>query len=196
MSLSITTLRQEQQKQKVEIDSALTNYMMSLVTILFSRLSEFYNLSAKDIKGNLIQLNQLKGQTVLIVNVASQCGFTKQYEGLQNLYEKYKDKGFTILGFPCNQFRRQEPGSNEQIMDFVSNKYGVTFPIMSKVNVNGNQTDSVFAYLKSMKSGPLGIQSIEWNFEKFLIDKNGNVVQRYSSLAEPKDIEPDIKTII
>lgn len=168
----------------------------SSLHIFKRRLSEFYSLSAKDIKGNLIQFNQLRGQTVLIVNVASQCGFTKQYEGLQNLYEKYKDKGFTILGFPCNQFKKQEPGSNEQIMDFVFNKYGVTFPMMSKVNVNGNQTDSVFECLKSMKSGPLGIKSIKWNFEKFLIDKNGNVVQRYSSLTEPKDIEPDIKTII
>lgn len=166
------------------------------VNIFKRHLSEFYNLSAKDIKGNLVQFNQLKGKTVLIVNVASQCGFTKQYEGLQALYEKYKDKGFTILGFPCNQFRKQEPGSHEQIMEFVSNKYGVTFPMMSKVNVNGNQTDPVFDYLKSMKSGPLGIKSIKWNFEKFLVDKDGNIVKRYSSLTEPKDIEPDIKSII
>lgn len=159
-------------------------------------LSEFYNLSAKDIKGNLLKFDQLKGKIVLIVNVASQCGFTKQYEGLEELYKKYKSKGFTILAFPCNQFKKQEPGSNDQILDFVSDKYDVTFPMMSKISVNGKQTDHVFDYLKNLKSGPLGIKSIKWNFEKFLIDKEGNIVQRYSSLTEPMDIESDIKSIV
>lgn len=166
-------------------------------SLVFKRsLSEFYNLTTKDIKGNPFSFNNLKGKTVLIVNVASKCGFTKQYDGLENLYNRYKDKGFTILGFPCNQFGKQEPGTNEEVKEFVSKLYGVTFPMMSKIKVNGSDTDPVFSFLKENKSGALGIKTIKWNFEKFLVDKNGKIVERYSSMTEPKDIVNDIERLL
>ncbi|CAL9737519.1 glutathione peroxidase-like peroxiredoxin Hyr1p [Monosporozyma servazzii] len=168
----------------------------SYVSVFRRGLSDFYNLSTRDIKGNSFPFKDLKGKTVLIVNVASKCGFTKQYDGLENLYNRFKDKKFTILGFPCNQFGKQEPGSPQEIQDFVSKSYGVTFPIMSKINVNGTDTDPVYEYLKDNKSGALGIKTIKWNFEKFLVDKEGKVIQRYSSLTEPNDIAKDIEDII
>ncbi|EJS44691.1 gpx2p [Saccharomyces arboricola H-6] len=156
----------------------------------------FYDLECQDKKGETFKFDQLKGKVVLIVNVASKCGFTPQYKDLEALYQKYQDKGFVILGFPCNQFGKQEPGSDEQIGEFCQLNYGVTFPIMKKIEVNGNNADPVYNYLKSQKSGLLGFKGIKWNFEKFLVDANGNVVQRYSSLTKPTSLDQEIQDLL
>lgn len=142
------------------------------------------------------KFDQLKGKVVLIVNVASKCGFTPQYKELEELYKKYQDKGFVILGFPCNQFGKQEPGSDEQITEFCQLNYGVTFPIMKKIDVNGSNADSVYNYLKSQKAGLLGFKGIKWNFEKFLVDSNGKVVQRFSSLTKPSSLDQEIQSLL
>jgi len=154
--------------------------------------SSFYDLEVKDSSGAPFKFSDLKGKVVLIVNVASQCGFTPQYEGLEKLYKKYKDQGFVILGFPCNQFGGQEPGTEEEIVQFCSKNYGVSFPIMSKVDVNGDNESPVYALLKSMKSS-WGMTRIKWNFEKFLINKDGSVVERYTSFTAPDSFDGAIK---
>ena len=159
-------------------------------------MSEFYSLAPKDKSGNPYPFSQLEGKVVLIVNVASKCGFTPQYDGLEELYKKYKDQGLVILGFPCNQFGHQEPGTQEEIQEFCKLNYGVTFPIMQKIEVNGANEDPVYRYLKSQKSGMLGLTRIKWNFEKFLIDKNGNVVERFSSLTTPASLDPKIAELL
>lgn len=156
----------------------------------------FYELECKDKKGETFKFDTLKGKVVLIVNVASKCGFTPQYKDLESLYQKHKDEGLVILGFPCNQFGGQEPGSQEEIGNFCQLNYGVTFPIMHKIEVNGDNTDPVYDFLKSKKSGLLGLNRIKWNFEKFLVDKHGKVHQRYSSLTKPMSIEDDIKQLL
>jgi glutathione peroxidase len=130
------------------------------------------------------------------VNVASKCGFTKQYTGLEALYKKHHDKGFEILGFPCNQFGGQEPGSEQEIEQFCELNFGVTFPLFSKVNVNGDNTHPLFAYLKKEAKGILGTEAIKWNFTKFLVDKQGNVLTRFASATTPEDIEKDIVEIL
>ncbi|CAI4060350.1 hypothetical protein SUVZ_04G4530 [Saccharomyces uvarum] len=158
--------------------------------------TSFYDLECKDKKGETFKFDQLKGKVVLIVNVASKCGFTPQYKELEELYKKHQDKGFIILGFPCNQFGKQEPGSDEQIGEFCQLNYGVTFPIMKKIEVNGNSADPVYNYLKSQKSGLLGFKGIKWNFEKFLVDAKGNVVQRYSSLTKPMSLDQEIQNML
>lgn len=154
--------------------------------------SEFYNFDVKDIDGRSVKLNKYKGQVVLIVNLASQCGFTPQYAELTSLYDKYNKQGFTVLGFPCNQFGSQEPGSNIDIKKFAQNNYGVKFPLFSKVDVNGSSAAPVFDYLKSEKGGIFG-NDIKWNFTKFLVDREGNVVGRYASTTTPTQIEADIQ---
>lgn len=159
-------------------------------------MSEFYSLSPKDGKGESFSFKQLEGKAVLIVNVASKCGFTPQYKELEELNEKYGDKGLVILGFPCNQFLGQEPGTQDEIQSFCQLNYGVKFPILAKINVNGSDADPVYKYLKSQKSGLLGLSRIKWNFEKFLIDKNGKVVQRYGSNTKPLSIAPDIEKLL
>lgn len=158
--------------------------------------TSFYDLECKDKKGESFKFDQLKGKVVLIVNVASKCGFTPQYKELEELYKKYQDKGFVILGFPCNQFGKQEPGSDEQITGFCQLNYGVTFPIMKKIDVNGSNADSVYNYLKSQKAGLLGFKGIKWNFEKFLVDSNGKVVQRFSSLTKPSSLDQEIQSLL
>ncbi|CAI4281064.1 ADM_collapsed_G0004510.mRNA.1.CDS.1 [Saccharomyces cerevisiae] len=158
--------------------------------------TSFYDLECKDKKGEPFKFDQLKGKVVLIVNVASKCGFTPQYKELEELYKKYQDKGFVILGFPCNQFGKQEPGSDEQITEFCQLNYGVTFPIMKKIDVNGSNADSVYNYLKSQKAGLLGFKGIKWNFEKFLVDSNGKVVQRFSSLTKPSSLDQEIQSLL
>ncbi|CAI4275792.1 AMM_1a_G0004490.mRNA.1.CDS.1 [Saccharomyces cerevisiae] len=158
--------------------------------------TSFYDLECKDKKGESFKFDQLKGKVVLIVNVASKCGFTPQYKELEELYKKYQDKGFVILGFPCNQFGKQEPGSDEQITEFCQLNYGVTFPIMKKIDVNGSNADSVYNYLKSQKAGLLGFKGIKWNFEKFLVDSNGKVVQRFSSLTKPSSLDQEIQGLL
>jgi glutathione peroxidase len=151
-----------------------------------------YEFKAKDIAGNEISMETYKGKTLLIVNTASKCGFTPQYAELEELYKKHKDKGLEILGFPCNQFLSQEPESEKEIMNFCTVNYGVTFPMFSKIKVNGKDTHPLYAYLKKQQTGSFGMQRIRWNFTKFLIDKEGKVIHRYSPKTKPSDIETDI----
>lgn len=138
------------------------------------------NHTVKNIEGKEVKLTEYQGKVVLVVNVASKCGYTRQYKTLQSLYEKYKDKGLVVLGFPCNQFGKQEPGDEAAIMEFCSSKYNVTFPMFSKIDVNGKNTASFYSALKSQAPG-----DIQWNFEKFLIGRNGDVIKRFSSKVEP-----------
>ena len=156
---------------------------------------DFYNLEAKKINGEMVSMSEYKGKTVIVVNTASKCGFTPQFEGLEKLYEKYKDKGLVILGFPCNQFGKQEPGVGEEIQEFCQVNYGVSFPIFDKVNVNGSSTHPIFKYLKSNLGGFLG-SSIKWNFTKFVIDKNGKPIKRFSPITKPEDMESFIKFLM
>ena len=141
------------------------------------------------------QLADYAGKTVLIVNVASKCGFTPQYAGLEELYRKYKDRGFEILAFPCNQFGAQEPGDAEEIQNFCTLNYDVTFPLFAKIDVNGSDADPLFEHLRAQKRGLMG-DRIKWNFTKFLVDANGNVVQRYAPTTKPYQIEKDIAELL
>jgi glutathione peroxidase len=153
-------------------------------------------LNLQDIDKKPVNLSEFKGKVLLIVNVASKCGFTPQYEGLEKLYRKYKDKGFEILAFPCNQFGNQEPGTNEEIKNFCSTKYNVTFRLFDKIDVNGPNTHPLYKFLKEAKPGLMGSKDIKWNFTKFLIDRNGNVVERYAPQTTPESIEKDIEKLL
>ncbi len=155
----------------------------------------FYELSAESIEGEHVSFEKYKGKVVLVVNVASKCGFTPQYEGLQELYEKYKEHGLEILGFPSNQFANQEPESNQIIKAFCNQTYGVSFQMFSKVDVNGENAHPVYKFLKSQKKDLLG-EKVKWNFEKFLIDKEGKVVKRYRSITAPKRMEKKIRELL
>jgi glutathione peroxidase len=159
-------------------------------------MSSFYSLRANLPKGDQYDFEQLRGKVVLIVNVASQCGFTPQYKGLQALYDKYKGQGLEILGFPCNQFGGQEPGDDEAVNQFCTINHGVTFPLMKKSDVNGDNTNEVYRWLKNEKAGILGLTRVKWNFEKFLIDKNGDVAQRYASTTTPSAIDSEISKLL
>ena len=141
------------------------------------------------------QLADYAGKTVLIVNVASKCGFTPQYAGLEELHRKYKDRGFEILAFPCNQFGAQEPGNADEIQNFCTLNYDVTFPLFAKIDVNGSNADPLFEHLRAQKRGLMG-DRIKWNFTKFLVDPNGNVVQRYAPTTKPYQIEKDIVALL
>ncbi|KAF9906274.1 glutathione peroxidase gpx1 [Lobosporangium transversale] len=158
--------------------------------------SNFFSLKAKDKGHQEVDLSQYANKVILVVNVASRCGFTEQYTELEQLYKDYKDRGFVVIGFPCNQFGAQEPGSNEEIEKFCKLNYGVTFPIMDKIEVNGNNEDPVYAFLKSQKSGLMGLTRIKWNFEKFLVNKDGTVYKRYSSATKPSSIAEDIEKLL
>ena len=155
----------------------------------------FYDYKVKSISGEDVSMSEYKGKVVLIVNTASKCGFTKQYEGLEELYEKYKDQGFVILGFPCNQFGAQEPGGNEEIKNFCTSTFSVTFPMMSKIDVNGDDADPLYKFLKKEKGGILG-DDIKWNFTKFLTDREGNVVDRFASQKTPKALEKEVEKLL
>jgi glutathione peroxidase len=155
-------------------------------------LTTFHDFSATAIDGAETDLAQYKGKTVLVVNVASKCGFTPQYEGLENLYEQYEDQGLVVLGFPCDQFGHQEPGSEDEIQEFCQLTYGVKFPMFAKVDVNGSDAHPLYQWLRTQKSGVLG-DRIKWNFTKFLIDGDGNVVKRYASTTKPEKITADIE---
>lgn len=152
----------------------------------------FYDYSAKLNDGKVKKLSAFRGKVLLVVNTASQCGFTPQYKGLQELYANYKDRGFAVLAFPCDQFGHQEPGSDDDIKSFCETNYGVDFPLFSKIEVNGDNADPLYKFLKSEKGGLLG-DAIKWNFTKFLIDKLGNVVDRYAPLTPPDNIARDIE---
>ena len=155
-----------------------------------------YEFSCEDSSGQTIDLSDFKGKTLLIVNTASQCGFTPQYEGLEKLQNNYSSEVFSVLAFPCNQFGGQEPGTNEQITEFCSLNYGNTFPIFSKIDVNGKNAHPLFNFLTSEKKGLLGTQKIKWNFTKFLINKHGEPVNRYGSSTTPEQIQSDIEKLI
>ena len=152
-----------------------------------------YEFSVKAADGSEFRLSKLKGKVTLIVNVASKCGFTPQYSGLEELYRKYKDRGFMVLGFPCDQFGGQEPGSAEEIQNFCRLNYGVTFPVLGKIDVNGDDANPVYAHLKDKAPGPAGGEAIKWNFTKFLVDKKGGVIGRYASPVKPEDLSTDIE---
>lgn len=159
-------------------------------------MTTVYDFEAKSIDGQLVPLKQWQGKVLVIVNVASQCGFTPQYQGLQQLYKSYNAEGLTVLGFPCNQFRSQEPGTDKDIADFCDLKFKVTFPMFSKVEVNGQGTHPLFAFLKKKAPGVLGTEMIKWNFTKFLVDRSGNVVKRYAPTDTPESMAQDIVALL
>ncbi|MAI82469.1 MAG: glutathione peroxidase [Rickettsiales bacterium TMED269] len=159
-------------------------------------MSEIYEYSVKDKDDSEIKMGDYRGKTLLIVNTASKCGFTPQYDGLNELQKKYADQGFFVLAFPCNQFGKQEPGSNSEIQDFCSLNFDVSFPVLAKIDVNGENEEPLFGYLKSEKPGIMGSKGIKWNFTKFLVDKNGEVLKRFSSKTTPSEIEKEIESIL
>ena len=155
-----------------------------------------HDFTVKDIHGKDVKLDAYNGKALLIVNTASACGFTPQYRGLEALYQKLHGKGLVILGFPCNQFGAQEPGSEAEIASFCEVNYGVTFPLFAKIAVNGEGAAPLYKYLKSAKPGLLGSEAIKWNFTKFLVDRKGNVVERYAPNAEPASLAGDIEKVL
>jgi glutathione peroxidase len=158
--------------------------------------ASIYDVSATSIEGNSVSLNSCKNKVLLIVNTASQCGFTSQYQGLQALYDKYADQGLVILGFPCNQFGQQEPGNSDQIQSFCEARFGVSFPLFQKIEVNGSNAHPLYQYLRKAAPGIFGTEAIKWNFTKFLVDRNGNVVRRYPPTTKPEDLEKDIQSLL
>jgi glutathione peroxidase len=155
--------------------------------------TSIHEFTIKNSTGTAVDLSQYKDKVVLIVNVASKCGFTPQYEGLEALHKKFGPKGLVILAFPCNQFGAQEPGSNSEIQQFCQVNYGVSFPVMGKIDVNGDQADPLYEFLKSSAPGIFGTEAIKWNFTKFLIGKDGKVIKRYSTQTKPEEISADIE---
>ena len=159
-------------------------------------MGELYNISVKDIELNSVDLSNYKGKTLLIVNVASKCGFTPQYKDLQHLYEKYQDQDFEVLGFPCNQFGAQESGTNEEIQAFCDLTYNVSFKMFDKIEVNGPNASPLFKYLKHESPGILGTEAVKWNFTKFLVNKDGQVVKRFAPKDGKSAIESELQKII
>jgi len=157
--------------------------------------NNFYQFSATNLQGKEVSMDDFEGKTVLVVNTASKCGFTPQYAGLEELYEKYRDNGLVVLGFPCNQFGSQEPGTEKEIAEGCLINYGVSFPMFSKIDVNGKNAHPIFKFLKKELGGTLG-SSIKWNFTKFLIDSQGKPVKRYAPVTTPEKIEPEIKMLL
>ncbi|HVT31617.1 MAG TPA: glutathione peroxidase [Rhodanobacteraceae bacterium] len=155
-------------------------------------MASIHDFSAKTIDGNEQKLDAYRGEVVLVVNVASKCGFTPQYEGLEALYRSFKDRGFVVLGFPCDQFGHQEPGDEEEIRNFCSLNYDVTFPMFAKIDVNGADAHPLYRYLKREAKGLLGSEAIKWNFTKFLVGKDGAVLKRYAPTDTPKSLEGDV----
>jgi len=155
-----------------------------------------YDFTLKDIGGTEQSLARYKGKVLLIVNVASRCGFTPQYAGLEALYEKHRDAGLEVLGFPCNQFGHQEPGDEESIKAFCDTSYAVKFPLFAKVDVNGDKASPLYEHLKKKKPGLLGLEAVKWNFTKFLVDRSGNVVERYAPQTKPEELEGDIRKLL
>ncbi len=159
-------------------------------------MSNAYEFSATDIEGKSVSLEEFRGKAMLIVNVASKCGFTPQYEGLEKLWQDYRDQGLVVLGFPCDQFGHQEPGNEEEIRSFCSLNYGVSFPMFAKVEVNGDQAHPLWQWLKKEKSGLLGTGVIKWNFSKFLIDRDGAAIERYAPTDKPASLAGDIEQVL
>jgi glutathione peroxidase len=159
-------------------------------------MASIYDFTATDIDGTQRSLGEFKGKVLLLVNVASKCGFTPPYTGLEAVYRRHKDAGLVVLGFPCDQFGHQEPGDEKEIRSFCSLNYDVSFPLFAKIDVNGANTHPLFQYLKSQAKGLLGSEAIKWNFTKFLVDGQGNVVQRYAPTDKPESIEKDIAPLL
>lgn len=159
-------------------------------------MASVYDFTGKTITGQDKPLSDFKGQVLLIVNTASKCGFTPQFKGLEELYEQYKDKGLMVLGFPCNQFLSQDPGSNEEISSFCELNYGVTFPMFAKIDVNGSDAHPLFKHLAAEAPGLLGIKAIKWNFTKFLVNRQGEVVKRYAPNDKPEDFAADVAKLL
>jgi glutathione peroxidase len=155
-----------------------------------------YDFSATDIQGSERALSEFTGKVLLIVNTASKCGFTPQFEGLESMYKDLSEKGLEILGFPCNQFAEQDKGSDTEIAGFCMKNYGVSFPMFSKIDVNGDGEHPLYKYLKSEAKGILGTKKIKWNFTKFLVNQKGEVVKRYGSTSKPKDIQKDVAALL
>jgi len=155
-------------------------------------MSRVYDYSCKTITGESKSLGDYEGKVLLIVNTASKCGFTPQYAGLEALYRRYRDRGFEVLGFPCNQFMGQEPGNESEIAEFCSLKYDVSFPMFAKVDVNGEQTDPLFVHLKAQAPGIAGSKAIKWNFTKFLVDRSGRVVRRFATATKPEALADEV----
>jgi glutathione peroxidase len=158
--------------------------------------ASIYSVEVTTIDGKSLPMDAWRGKTLLIVNVASKCGFTPQYEGLERLYRAFGNRGFVVLGFPCDQFGHQEPGTEAEIQEFCSDEYHVTFPLFSKINVNGDAAHPLFKLLKSAKRGILGTESIKWNFTKFLVSSNGEVLKRYGSADTPDAISADVEKLL
>lgn len=163
---------------------------------MHSQNKTIYDFQVKKSNGELLPLNQFRGKVLLIVNTASKCGFTPQYAELQKLHEKYEGAGLVILGFPCNQFGHQEPGDAKEINDFCSLNFGVTFPILEKIDVNGEHADPLFDFLKEKASGLMGTQAIKWNFTKFLVNRTGDKMERFAPTTEPKSMVAEIESLL
>jgi glutathione peroxidase len=159
-------------------------------------MQDIFEIEVKTIDGKNSTLESYKGKVILVVNVASKCGFTNQYDGLEELYKKYDKKGFVVLGFPCNQFGGQEPGSEEEIMNFCRLNHGVTFPMFAKIEVNGSNAHPLYVYLKKQRPGLLGSESIKWNFTKFLVDRDGTVIQRFAPSKAATELESEIVRLL
>jgi glutathione peroxidase len=170
--------------------------LIFILSALGAKDMSIYDIEVKTIDGKIVKLDKYKNKVMLIVNVASKCGFTYQYEGLEKLHEQYSSQGLSVLGFPCNQFLSQEPGTEEEIQEFCSLTYGVKFDMFSKIDVNGDDTHPLYKLLKGNSSGLMGTDIIKWNFTKFLVDRNGKVIKRYSPSTKPKEIESDIKELL
>jgi glutathione peroxidase len=155
-----------------------------------------YDIEVRTIEGQPQSMGAYRGKTLLVVNVASKCGYTPQYQGLQSLYDQHKEKGFTVLGFPCDQFGHQEPGDEREIQRFCSSTYNITFPMFAKISVNGSDAHPLYKYLKSEKPGLLGSESIKWNFTKFLVGADGTVLKRYAPADTPENIAKDLGPIL
>ena len=159
-------------------------------------MTTVYDFTANSLDGKPVALKDYAGKVLLVVNTASKCGFTPQYAGLEALYEKYRERGLAVLGFPCNQFGAQEPGSADEIGAFCQQNYGVSFPMFDKIDVNGDGAHPLYRWLKSSAKGVLGSEAIKWNFTKFLIDKHGNVVERFAPTTKPEDMKSDIEALL
>lgn len=170
--------------------------MMNTAVATNSTTESLYDFAVTRIDGTPTTLAEYRNRVLLIVNVASKCGFTPQYDGLEALQRKYQSAGFTVLGFPCNQFGKQEPGSAEAIQQFCRTSYDVTFPLFAKIDVNGANAHPLYLWLKTNAKGILGSASIKWNFTKFLVDRAGNVVERYAPATTPFEIQPDIERLL
>ena len=159
-------------------------------------MNNVHQFSCETINGEIKALSEFKGKVILIVNTASKCGFTPQFKGLEKLYEQYRAKGLEILGFPCNQFGHQDPGTNTSIEEFCQLNYGVSFPMFAKIDVNGDNADPLFCHLKEQAPGIMGSKNIKWNFTKFLVNQDGNVVKRYAPATKPEKIAADVASLL